>query len=59
MLSKETEDSWIERLRTEKILHTFEEARKILHTLKRNKANWMGHILRRNCLLNHVIEEEM
>jgi len=25
-------------------------------TLKRKKANWIGHILLRNCLLKHVIE---
>jgi hypothetical protein len=24
--------------------------------IKRKKFNWMGHILRRNCLINHVIE---
>jgi hypothetical protein len=23
---------------------------------KKRKANWIGHILRRNCLLKHVIE---
>jgi hypothetical protein len=23
------------------------------------KANWIGHILRRNCLLKHVIEEKL
>jgi hypothetical protein len=23
--------------------------------VKRRKANWIGHILRRNCLLKHVI----
>jgi hypothetical protein len=28
----------------------------ILQTIKRRKANWIGHILRRNCLLKHVIE---
>ena len=32
------------------------EQRNILHTVKRRKANWIGHILRRNCLLNQVIE---
>ena len=31
-------------------------ARNILQTIKRRKANWIGHILRRNCLLKHVIE---
>ena len=24
--------------------------------MKRRKANWIGHILRRNCLLKHVVE---
>jgi hypothetical protein len=28
----------------------------ILHTIKREKANWIGHTLRRNCVLKHVIE---
>jgi hypothetical protein len=27
-----------------------------LHTIERRKANWTGHILRRNCLLKHVID---
>ena len=27
-----------------------------VHTVKRKKANWIGHILRRNCLLQRVIE---
>jgi hypothetical protein len=26
---------------------------------KRRKANWIGHILRRNCLLKHVIEGKL
>jgi hypothetical protein len=35
------------------------EERNIVHTIKRRKANWIGHILRRNCLLKHVIEGEL
>jgi len=27
-----------------------------LYTIKRGKANWDGHILRRICFLHHVIE---
>jgi hypothetical protein len=27
----------------------------MLQTTKRRKTNWIGHILRRNCLLKHVI----
>jgi hypothetical protein len=26
---------------------------------KKRKANWIGHILRRNCLLKHVIEGKL
>jgi len=32
------------------------EERNVLHTVKRRKANWIGHILHRNCLLKRVIE---
>jgi hypothetical protein len=32
------------------------EDRNILQTIKRRKANWIGHILCRNCLLKHFIE---
>jgi hypothetical protein len=33
--------------------------RNILQTIKRRKANWIGHILRRNCVLKHVIEGKL
>ena len=32
------------------------EQRCILHEIRKRKANWIGHILRRNCLLKQVIE---
>jgi hypothetical protein len=28
----------------------------VLHTSKTRKANWIGHILRRNCFLKQVTE---
>ena len=31
----------------------------ILYTIKQMRANWIGRILRRNCLLKHVIEGKM
>jgi hypothetical protein len=43
-------------VKNEEILHRVKEERNILHTIKIRKANWIGHILRRNCLLKHVIE---
>jgi hypothetical protein len=36
--------------------HRVKEDRNILRAIKRMKANWIGHILHRNCLLKHVIE---
>jgi hypothetical protein len=48
--------SWTDRVRNEEVLHRVKGERNILCTIKRRKANWIGHILRRNCLLKHVIE---
>jgi hypothetical protein len=31
----------------------------ILHTINRRKGNWIGHILRKNYLLKHVIEGKL
>jgi hypothetical protein len=28
----------------------------MLHEIRKRKANWIGHILRKNCLLKEVIE---
>jgi hypothetical protein len=51
--------SWTDRVRNEEVLHRIKEERNIIHTIKRRKANWIGHILRRNCLVKHVIEGEL
>jgi hypothetical protein len=50
---------WTDRMRNEEVLHRVKEERNILHTIKRRKPNWIGHILRRNCLLKHVIERKL
>jgi hypothetical protein len=41
------------------VLQRVKEERNILSNTKRRKAKWIGHILRRNCLLNHLIEGKM
>jgi len=50
------EISWTDRVRNEEELLRAKEERNILHTVKRRKANWIGHPWRRNCLLKQVIE---
>jgi hypothetical protein len=38
------------------VLLGVEEQRNILYEISKRKANWISHILRRNCLLRQVIE---
>ena len=48
--------SWTDHVRNEEVLLGVNEQRNILHEIRKRKANWIGHILRRNCLLKQVIE---
>ena len=48
--------SWTDHVRTEDVLLRVKEQRNILHEIRKRKANWIGHIFRRNCLLQRVIE---
>ena len=47
-----------DRVRNEVLLRV-KEQRNILREISKRKANWIGHILRRNCLLQRVIEGEI
>jgi hypothetical protein len=48
--------SWTDHVRNEDVLLRVKEQRNILREICKRKANWIGHILRRNCLLQRVIE---
>jgi len=48
--------SWTDHVRKEEVLLRVNEQRNIQHEIRKWKANWIGHILRRNCLLQQVIE---
>jgi hypothetical protein len=48
--------SWTDHVRNEDVLLRVKEQRNILHVIRKRKANWIGHILRRNCLLQRVTE---
>ena len=48
--------NWIHRVRNEDVSPTVREEKNVFQTIKRGKANWIGHTFCRNCLLNHVTE---
>jgi hypothetical protein len=41
-------------VRNEEILLRVKEQRNIPHEIRKRKVNWIGHILRKNCLLQQV-----
>jgi hypothetical protein len=48
--------SWTDHVRNEELLLRVKEQRNDLHEISKRKANWIGHILSRNCLLRQVTE---
>jgi hypothetical protein len=46
-------------VRNEEVLFSVNEQRNILHEIRKWKANWIRHILNRNCLLKQVIERKI
>jgi hypothetical protein len=48
--------SWTDHVRNEDVLLRVKEQRNILLEIRKWKANWIGHILRRNCLLQRAME---
>ena len=48
--------SWTDHVTNEDVLLRVKEQKNILHEISKRKANWIGHILRRNCLLQRVTE---
>jgi len=48
--------SWTDYVRNEEVLLRVKEQRNILHEISERKANWIGKILHRNCLLQGVTE---
>jgi hypothetical protein len=48
--------SWTDHVRNEEVLLRVKKLRNTLHEISKRKANWICHILRRNCLLKQVIK---
>jgi hypothetical protein len=51
--------SWTDHMRNEEVLLSVKEQRNILHEISKRHANRIGHISRRNCLLQQVIERKI
>jgi hypothetical protein len=51
--------SWTDHVRNEEVLLGVEEQRNNLSEISKRKANSIGHILRRNCLLQHVTDGQI
>jgi hypothetical protein len=47
---------WTDRVGNEEVLYGGKGEREKLQVVKRKKANWIGRILRRKCLIKHVVE---
>jgi hypothetical protein len=56
VLEKDKKISWTDHVRNEDVLLRVKEQRNILHEIRKRKANWIGHILHGNCLIERVIE---
>jgi hypothetical protein len=51
--------SWTDHVRNEEMFLRDKKQRNILHEILKRKANSIGHILRRNCILQRVTEENI
>ena len=50
--------SGTDHVRNEEVLLSVNEQRNVLHEITKRKVNWIGHILRRNCLLKKKLSKE-
>ena len=51
-------DIWTDRVRNKEVLPT-DKDKNILHTIKKRKDNWTGHIMHGKYLLKHVSERKI
>jgi hypothetical protein len=53
------EISWTDRVRREKVLHAVIKDRDVVRRVNVGKAKWIGYVLCRNCLLQHVAKGDI
>ena len=47
---------WTDKIKNAVVLERVEEGRIMLKLIKIRKRNWLGHWLRRNCLVKYALE---
>jgi hypothetical protein len=50
---------WTDSVRNEEVLHRLKMDGNVVCAMERRQANWIGQILRRDCLLEHITEGEI
>ena len=50
---------WSKKVTNQEVPQRIKEKRTLLNNILRRKANWIGHILRRNYLFHDAIEGQM
>jgi len=50
--------SWTTRVRSSEVLRRVKEERNIVQIITSRTANWIGHIFRRNCHLNTLLNKD-
>ena len=50
---------WSDKVTNEQVLERIGEKKALLNNILCRKTNWIGYILRRNCLLRDAIEGQM
>ena len=51
-----TQVKWSDKIKNSVVLDRMGDGRIMLELIKKRKSNWLGHWLRRNCLLKHALE---
>ena len=51
--------SWTAHVSNEEISSLVQKQRSLVHVIKQRQANWIGHVLRHDCLLKTVLEGKM
>ena len=48
--------NWTDKIKSAVVLERVGEGRIMLELIRKKKRNWLGHWLRRNCVLKDVLE---